>query len=80
MLGLEKQIHVYSLDTACFYNQSELAIHQKLLRLYHLRNKIKQNKNNTLYTHQLNRIDKFINFYKQKFYKAFEETRLTNNI
>ena len=80
MLGLEKQIHVYSLDTACFYNQSELAIHQKLLRLYHLRNKIKQNKNNTLYTHQLNRIDKFINYYKQKLYKAFEETRLTNNI
>ena len=42
MLGLEKQIHVYSLDTASFYNQNELTIHNKLLRLYHLRNKIKE--------------------------------------
>lgn len=80
MLGLEKQIHVYSLDTACFYNQQELLIHNKLLRLYYLRNKIKQNKNNILYAHQLNRIDKFINYYKQKLYKAFEETRTNNEL
>ena len=59
MLGLEKQIHVYSLDTACFYNQQEMNIHQKLVRLYYLRNKIRNKKErNSLYTHQLNRIDK----------------------
>ena len=80
MLGLEKQIHVYSLDTACFYNQNELAIHNKLLRLYHLRSNIKNNKKSILYTQQLNRIDKFINYYKQKLYVAFEQTRLQNNI
>ena len=66
MLGLEKQIHVYSLDTASFYNQDELAIHNKLLRLYHLRNKIKSNKESILYTHQLNRIDKYITHYKKQ--------------
>ena len=54
------------LDTASFYNQDELAIHNKLLRLYHLRNKIKSNKESILYTHQLNRIDKYITHYKKQ--------------
>ena len=80
MLGLEKQIHVYSLDTASFYNQDELAIHNKLLRLYHLRNKIKSNKESILYTHQLNRIDKYITHYKKQLYVQFEQTRLQGGI
>ena len=76
MLGLEKQIHVYSLDTACFYNQQEMNIHQKLVRLYYLRNKIRDKKErNSLYTHQLNRIDKYINNNKNKLYVQFEQTR-----
>ena len=77
MLGLEKQIHVYSLDTACFYNQSEMQIHNKLLRLYGLRNKIKRD-NNNLYTHQLHRIDKYIDYFKNNLYEQFEQTRLYN--
>ena len=63
MLGLEKQIHVYSLDTACFYNESETNIHRKLQRLYYLRSKIRQNKESKLYTHQLKRIDKYIDYF-----------------
>ena len=77
MLGLEKQIHVYSLDTACFYNQSEMQIHRKLLRLYGLRNKIREN-NNNLYAHQLRRVDKYIDYFKNKLYVQFEQTRLYN--
>ena len=79
MLGLEKQIHVYSLDTACFYNQQEMNIHQKLLRLYYLRNKVRSKKErNSLYTHQLNRVDKYISYYKKNLYDQFEQTRLYN--
>ena len=64
MLGLEKQIHVYSLDTACFYNQSETEIHRKLQRLYYLRNKIRQKKDSKLYSHQLKKVDKYIEYFK----------------
>ena len=78
MLGLEKQIHVYSLDTACFYNQSEMEVHRKLLRLYGLKNKIKSKKNKTLYSHQLSRIDKYIKYFKEKLYVQFEQTRQYN--
>ena len=79
MLGLEKQIHVYSLDTACFYNQEEMNIHQKLLRLYYLRNKIRNKKNrDSLYTHQLNRVDRYISYFKKNLYDQFEQTRLYN--
>ena len=81
MLGLEKQIHVYSLDTACFYNQQEMSIHNKLIRLYYLRNKIKNKKiKDSLYTHQLNRIDKYINHNKNNLYVQFEQTRLRNEL
>lgn len=81
MLGLEKQIHVYSIDTSCFYNEPEMAIHNKLIRLYGLRNKIRDKKNNdegALYAHQLTRIDRLINYFKNKLYDVFEQTRQDN--
>lgn len=78
MLGLEKQIHVYSLDTACFYNQSETEIHRKLQRLYYLRNKIRQKKDSKLYSHQLKKVDKYIEYFKTNLYDQFEQTRLYN--
>ena len=78
MLGLEKQIHVYSLDTACFYNQSETEIHRKLQRLYYLRNKIRQKKDSKLYSHQLKKVDKYIEYFKANLYDQFEQTRLYN--
>ena len=78
MLGLEKQIHVYSLDTACFYNQRETEIHQKLARLYSIKNKIRQDKEKELYAIQLQRIDRYITHNKDKLYKEFEETRKEN--
>jgi hypothetical protein len=79
VLGLEKQIHVYSLDTACFYNQQEMNIHQKLLRLYYLKNKVRSKKErDLLYAHQLNRVDKYISYYKKNLYDQFEQTRLYN--
>jgi hypothetical protein len=81
VLGLEKQIHVYSIDTACFYNESEMFIHRKLLRLYSLRKTIlkkKETQDRPLYAHQLTKVDRLINYFKDKLYVTFEETRNDN--
>jgi len=36
---LDKQIHLYMVDTSCFYNEQEIKIHKNLNRLYYFRNK-----------------------------------------
>lgn len=36
---MDKQIHLYMVDTSCFYNKKEMSIHNKLNRLYYFRNK-----------------------------------------
>lgn len=41
-MALNKQIHLYSLDTSCFYTDKEMAIHKKLVKLYSIRKKIKE--------------------------------------
>ncbi|WP_257984986.1 hypothetical protein [Bacillus sp. T33-2] len=41
MKGLEKQVYIYSLDTSAFYTEEENKIHIKLLKLYKVRNSLK---------------------------------------
>ncbi|MGL5331162.1 MAG: RNA dependent RNA polymerase, partial [Peptostreptococcaceae bacterium] len=36
-MALQNQIHIYSLDTSCFYNSREMAIHSRMSDLYVLR-------------------------------------------
>ena len=36
-MALQKQIHIYSLDTSCFYNYREMIIHNRMSQLYVLR-------------------------------------------
>lgn len=39
-ISLNKQIHIYSVDTSYFYNDSEMIVHNRLNRLYILRKNI----------------------------------------
>jgi len=39
-ISLNKQIHIYSVDTSCFYNKREMKIHNKLNELYRYRNEL----------------------------------------
>lgn len=39
-MALTKQIHIYSLDTSCFYNRRELDIHNRMSNLYILRSQV----------------------------------------
>ena len=81
-MALNKQIHLYNLDTACFYTESENKIHKKLNRCYFIRTKIKKNKKSNIkkninlkkYNHQLRRINKIIDDYKNKLYEEFKKT------
>lgn len=40
-MALSKQIHIYSLDTSCFYNAREMFIHNRMSGLYVLRSQVK---------------------------------------
>jgi arsenate reductase-like glutaredoxin family protein len=42
VISLDKQIHIYSVDTSFFYNQSEREIHDYMLGQYIYRNEIKK--------------------------------------
>lgn len=44
-ISLNKQIHVYSVDTSAFYNESEMKIHKRLNKNYNFRNRIVSIKN-----------------------------------
>lgn len=83
MLGLEKQIHIYSLDTACFYTDREYDIHKKLVRLYSIKNKIKKkllDNNKIIYQYQITKVDRYIKKIKDSLYVEFEYTRSLNKI
>lgn len=41
-MALTKQIHVYSLDTSCFYNYREMEIHNRMSQLYILRSQVEK--------------------------------------
>lgn len=40
-MALSKQIHIYSLDTSCFYNEREMLTHTKMNQIYILRTQVK---------------------------------------
>lgn len=44
-MGLNRQVHLYSVDTSSFYNDEENYIHQRMIKMYSLRNKVKKRKN-----------------------------------
>lgn len=88
-MNLSKQIHVYSLDTACFYDEDELRIHAKLLRLYSLRNRIKDklerqltkmhdDKKIRLYERHQAKANRWIKYFKECLYDEFQNTRKRN--
>ena len=45
-LALNKQVHIYSVDTSAFYLKEEKSIHNKMNRLYVLRSKLKKELDN----------------------------------
>lgn len=47
-MGLNKQVHLYSIDTSSFYDEDEMYIHRRMLKLYSLRNKLKEEKHKTI--------------------------------
>ena len=44
-MALQKQVHIYNLDTSCFYNEKEEAIHRKLNKMYIFRMTLNKRKN-----------------------------------
>lgn len=55
-LGLSKQIHLHSIDTSSFYDEEEMKIHQKMLKLYVLRGKCKKKDNLDWKVKSINRV------------------------
>ena len=71
-MALDKQVYLYSVDTACFYTDDEKILNDKLNRCYIIRKEIKE-KDNICKEHQLKRINKYIPYYKTKLIKQFED-------
>lgn len=82
-MPLNKQIHLYALDTSSFYNDLEKQIGDRLNKFYLLRNKIKEKRNKNykhLYAHQICRVNKFIKYYKNKLIDQFELNSSIRNL
>lgn len=67
-MALNRRIHLYTVDTACFYTDKEKILGDKLSRSYVLRKKAKTKNQKT-------RINKFIKHYKTKLVEEFQQTR-----
>ena len=39
-MSLQTQIYLHSVDTSCFYDDNEMLIHNRLVRLYSLRKRV----------------------------------------
>ncbi|BAO04920.1 uncharacterized protein CBO05P1_201 [Clostridium botulinum B str. Osaka05] len=90
-MALNKQVHIYSVDTSAFYYENELEIHKKLNKLYIIRSKIIKKrriikklykKDNKKYQNKFNRINKLyskcnkcINIRKDKMYTLFKKNK-----
>ncbi len=80
-MALQKQIHVYSLDTSSFYNESERKIHNRMNEYYICRNKIKKSykksdkDKKTRLIHIVTKINKRLKDLKNKLYRLFEENK-----
>ncbi|PGZ96964.1 hypothetical protein COE51_16480 [Bacillus pseudomycoides] len=66
VIGLNKQIYIYSVDTSAFYNENEKRIYDRLLKAYQYRDKIKVNGGKSKI------INTYISGLKTKLYKSFE--------
>lgn len=87
-MNLTQQIHVYSLDTACFYNEREMVIYYKMLRVYKLINNVKDKKDKLYKTkqwkkrkiinNQHKRLNKIIKVFKEQLTQEFHNTRQYN--
>ena len=61
ILALDKQVHIYSVDTAAFYDEDEQKIHRKLNRMYLFRKTLKKRKrNNNLDKKTFEKINKYL--------------------
>lgn len=40
--GLNKQVHIYSIDTSAFYNDQENKLHNKILKSYRYRDHLRK--------------------------------------
>lgn len=85
-MALDKQIHLYSIDTSVFYNKKELKIHRKINKMTHNKNNLKR-KMKKLYKNEqdnIKEIDKIkigfnINNHNIKLLKEKLKIKLTNN-
>ncbi len=88
-MALNKQVHLYSVDTSCFYTDKEKELGDNLSKWYPLRKKIKQYSSDIKdiedelrkerlkirQKHQLKRVNKIINKQKDSLIKQFLKTR-----
>lgn len=81
-IALNKQVHIYSVDTSFFYNKSEQKIYRKQNRCYLFRNELNKRKNNKNYQSKeqqekikkhLEYINKRIKILKNKLYVEFSK-------
>ena len=75
-MSLEKFCYLYSVDTSCFYTPAEQDIHNKMLRIYSLRKKIKdkQYKNPYIdYSWRLKIVNKSLKAYKEQLSNILNE-------
>jgi arsenate reductase-like glutaredoxin family protein len=91
IIALNKQIHIYSVDTSAFYYENEKQIHKKLNKVYILKSKIKkrrvkiykqykknesENKDNKIYIDNLyKRVNKLLSNIKEKLYLKFDNNK-----
>ena len=77
---LQTQVYLYSFDTACFYTETEMIWHRKLLRCYHLRYELARKihkgagRKKGIYIFQKKRISRLIDSYKIQLTQKFQET------
>lgn len=64
-MGLNKQVHLYSVDTSSFYDEKEMRIHQRMLKLYMMRIRTKSDKNNVNLYWKIKAINKMLKIYKE---------------
>jgi hypothetical protein len=84
-IALNKQIHIYSVDTSAFYNENEKEIHQYMNKLYILRKKVQLflKKKNSLFSQEnkdkygkyITNINKYLKFQKGKLCKQFKDNK-----
>ena len=78
---MNKQIHIYSLDTSGFYNEGEMRIHRRLNKNYNIRNKMVATKNKKKTNEELClKLEKYISncshrikLYKDMLYEEFKK-------